>query len=116
MAESRISLLRSATAPDPHQDEGLHSFSFAIVPHRKRFLESGAFEESLRFINPVQTIKLGGDGVELLRSKAIYVEDGSGVILDAVKRGEDDERNGKRTIVLRMYESLGGRSSAVLRL
>jgi len=36
----RLSLLRSPTAPDAEQDQGLHQFSFAIVPHVGTFAQS----------------------------------------------------------------------------
>lgn len=40
----RLSLLRSSTAPDSHQDQGKHEFSFAIVPHKGTFTESSLVE------------------------------------------------------------------------
>lgn len=36
----RLSLLRSPTAPDAEQDQGLHQFSFGIVPHLGTFVDS----------------------------------------------------------------------------
>jgi alpha-mannosidase len=50
----RISLLRSATAPDAEQDMGVHDFSFAIMPHLNRMQESGVYLEAMKYINPVR--------------------------------------------------------------
>lgn len=36
----RLSLLRAPTQPDPECDMGVHSFSFAIYPHKGTFAES----------------------------------------------------------------------------
>lgn len=44
------------------------------------------------------------------------------IILETIKRGEDDdfaaagEDGGKKTVILRLYESLGGRSKGTLRM
>jgi alpha-mannosidase len=54
LTEGRLSLLRSATAPDPTQDVGRHDFSFAIMPHVGRFIESGTYHYALAFVNDVQ--------------------------------------------------------------
>jgi alpha-mannosidase len=49
----RISLLRSPTAPDPIQDQGEHEFSFGIIPHEGRLVESGVYKRALAFVNEV---------------------------------------------------------------
>ena len=36
----RLSLLRGATYPDPQQDQGEHTFAFAIMPHAGHFIQS----------------------------------------------------------------------------
>lgn len=43
----RLSLLRSPTAPDAEQDQGLHQFSFAIVPHVGTFAQSCVIPQKL---------------------------------------------------------------------
>lgn len=40
----------------------------------------------------------------------------SGIIIDTIKRGENDEQDGPKTIIVRMYESLGGRTRGFLEL
>ena len=39
-----------------------------------------------------------------------------GVVLETIKRGEDDESNSEKTVILRMYEGIGGRSKGHLEL
>jgi alpha-mannosidase len=111
MLTLRISLLRSATAPDPHQDEGAHDFSFAIIPHRHRFLESGALDRARAFNNPVsERFRVGATAAKLLKDKAVYCSHESSIVLDAVKRAEDEAVHGGKCVVLRLYESRGGRA------
>lgn len=109
-------MLRSATAPDPEQDRGHHDFSFAIMPHRGRLLESGVYRQALQYINPVgiRTVAAGAR-LDNLRSP-FEILGADSVILDTVKRGEDDDENGQTSIVLRMFESLGGRSKGTLKM
>ena len=49
----RISLLRSPTTPDPHTDEGVHDFSFAIMPHVGHLTESNVYKKALAYTNPL---------------------------------------------------------------
>ena len=39
-----------------------------------------------------------------------------GIVLETIKRGEEDESNGKTSVILRLYESAGGRAKGVLKL
>jgi alpha-mannosidase len=40
----------------------------------------------------------------------------SGIVLETIKRGEDDEANGNKTVLLRLYEGKGGRAKATLKM
>jgi alpha-mannosidase len=61
----------------------------------------------------------GSGGVHALaKSSPFSVHAAPNVMLETVKRGEDDlfEMDGKRTIILRLYEHLGGHARAVLKV
>ncbi|ROW16211.1 hypothetical protein VPNG_01935 [Cytospora leucostoma] len=116
----RLSLLRAPKAPDEHADMGTHKIRYAILPHSGP-LGSATVRAGYEFNSPLvlarkpktlspldSPIKLAGDPA---------------IILDAVKRGEDDEdvssgdllpvRKG-RSVIIRAYESLGGKSRAAI--
>lgn len=121
----RLSLIRSPKAPDGNADMGRHSFRYAMYPHSGAVGESTVHTAS-DFNNPLQVYhsRYGADTAraqDFLNTVSVQKE--SSIILDVVKRGEDDEaisvgglpiRKGS-SIILRMYESLGGRASTVLR-
>ncbi|RSH89663.1 Glycoside hydrolase, 38 vacuolar alpha mannosidase [Saitozyma podzolica] len=114
----RLSLLRSATAPDPTQDVGRHDFSFAIMPHVGRFIESGTYHDALAFVNDVQVFPSDRLLEEVAKElpHCTIIQSGtkaSTIILETIKRAEDEPRGGK-SVILRMYESMGGRGVGTL--
>ena len=40
----------------------------------------------------------------------------NGIIVETIKRGEDDDRDGTKSIVCRLYEAKGGRARGVLKM
>ncbi|WWC88253.1 uncharacterized protein L201_003160 [Kwoniella dendrophila CBS 6074] len=122
----RISLLRSATAPDVEQDRGYHEFTFHILPHEKRLIESGVYKKALTLINPLRLHKIDAPVKEPRLPITFTMEPqipGSqaddGIILETIKRGEDDfidDSRSNKSIILRLYDSLGGRSRTVLKI
>ncbi|WVW83081.1 hypothetical protein I302_105099 [Kwoniella bestiolae CBS 10118] len=114
----RLSLLRSATAPDPEQDQGEHDFSFAIIPHADRFVESGVYKDAMRIVNDVHFRYLSNRAADQLQRIRLEISGlrADSIIIDAIKRGEDDEVNGKKTVVLRMFESVGAKAQGSMRM
>jgi alpha-mannosidase len=41
---------------------------------------------------------------------------GRGIMLETIKRGEDDEVEGETSLILRFFESRGGKAKGVLRM
>ncbi|RPB20050.1 hypothetical protein L211DRAFT_842084 [Terfezia boudieri ATCC MYA-4762] len=117
----RLSLIRAPKAPDPNADIGRHKFRYAILPHR-----GGVTEEVVRtardFNSPMQ-VSYVGQGYDDKLASLVRLNGAPGIILDTVKRGEDDkdikgeevlkDRAG-RSVVLRLYESLGGKASTII--
>ncbi|KAJ6064358.1 hypothetical protein N7499_013038 [Penicillium canescens] len=117
----RLSLLRSPKAPDACADMGLHHIRYAIFPHQGP-LDFRTVRAGYNFNNPMTMIVgLGSSGstslddIDLIGNKSL--------ILDAVKRGEDDEdvslgdfesRKGQ-SIMIRIFESLGGSASGIIK-
>jgi alpha-mannosidase len=121
----RLSLLRSPKAPDEHADMGRHSIKWAIFPH-KGSLSSSTVKAAFAFNNPVSLIS----GTEAMVTnysaasiKLIQGDESESLVLDAIKRGHDDEDiggehrvrvNKGRSIIVRIYESLGGHSRGTI--
>ncbi|KAF7594494.1 Glycoside hydrolase, 38 vacuolar alpha mannosidase [Aspergillus hancockii] len=116
----RLSLLRAPKAPDAHADMGRHHIRYAILPHAGP-LDSRTIRAGYNFNHPlVLESSSGSVGNDVFSS--ISISGSPSLILDAVKRGEDDEdvsrdnlpRRPGKSIILRIYESLGGKSRGTI--
>lgn len=114
----RLSLLRAPKAPDAHADMGRHHIRYAIMPHSGP-LDFRTVRAGYNFNNPL-ILEPGSDtdAAALDAFKSISILGSKALILDTVKRGEDDEdvsrgelpRRQGRSVILRIYESLGGKA------
>jgi alpha-mannosidase len=94
----RLSLLRAPKFPDPQADRGTHELSVSIRPGADI---AGAVEEGYR-TNLAPRLVRGGSPVEPLFSVT-----NPALVVEAVKLAED----GSGDVVVRLYESLGRRST-----
>ncbi|EEQ88551.1 alpha-mannosidase [Blastomyces dermatitidis ER-3] len=112
----RLSLLRAPKAPDANADMGRHHIRYAIMPH-KGPLDARTVRAGYNFNNPLVVQPASGTEASQLFD-AFSLKGSSSLILDTIKRGEDDEDVSRgdfkprpgRSIILRIYESLGGKS------
>lgn len=95
----RLSLVRAPLFPDPEADQGYHRLVTVLHPGARL---ADAVREGYRTNLPVRTVR-GGRAVAPLVSV-----DEPAVVIEAVKLAED--RSGD--VVVRLYESLGGRARA----
>jgi alpha-mannosidase len=97
----RLSLLRAPRYPDPLTDQGFHKLNYSLVPGAAIV---DAVREGYRINLPERRVA-GGEQVA-----PILTVDHPGVVVEAVKAADD--RSGD--VVVRLYESLGGRAKAVV--
>ncbi|KAI9813104.1 MAG: Glycoside hydrolase, 38 vacuolar alpha mannosidase [Pycnora praestabilis] len=118
----RLSLLRAPKAPDAHADMGRHHIRYAILPHAGT-LDSRTVRTAYNFNNPMKIHSHSSPHSTTSLLSAISLHGSPALILDTIKRGEDDEdvsrgefskRSGK-SIILRIYESLGGKARGTIK-
>ncbi|NEE03121.1 alpha-mannosidase [Phytoactinopolyspora halotolerans] len=97
----RLSLLRAPRFPDPDTDQGQHTLGYSLVPGAEI---SDAVREGYR-INLPERVITGARDVHPLISV-----DNDDVVVEAVKLADD----GSGDVVVRLYESAGGRAVARL--
>ncbi|KAI0383823.1 glycoside hydrolase family 38 protein [Hypomontagnella monticulosa] len=119
----RLSLLRSPKAPDAHADMGRHIIRWAILPHQGD-LGSTTVRAGYNFNLPMKVLAAPKtSNVSALTTYPIKLTGDDSIILDCVKRGEDDEdvsvettlpRRKGQSVIMRVFDSLGGRSTATV--
>lgn len=117
----RLSLLRAPKAPDGHADMGRHKTRYAIFPHSGP-LNEATIRKAFEFNNPLKIVghKANSSGPSLLNS--FHIHGAPNLVIDTIKRGEDDEDvsrgelpvNKGHSVILRIYDALGGKSKGVL--
>ena len=94
----RISLLRSGLQPDHLQDQGMHTFTYALLPHGGDFVEGRTVQEACTLNDPMKAAA----GRTKADFESFVTFDNEQVEVDAVKKSEDG-----KYIVLRFHEFAG---------
>lgn len=94
----RISLLRSGLQPDHLQDQGMHTFTYALLPHGGDFVEGRTVQEACTLNDPMKAAA----GRTKVDFESFVTFDNEQVEVDAVKKSEDG-----KYIVLRFHEFAG---------
>ena len=98
-AELGLTLLRSPVFPDPTADEGSHSFTYALLPHRGDWVDGGVLTEADDLNRPLSVSACRADEGGGTWS-ALHC--GGKVALGALKASEDGD-----DLVLRVYNPRG---------
>ncbi|MEV7082644.1 glycoside hydrolase family 38 C-terminal domain-containing protein [Streptomyces sp. NPDC093516] len=98
----RLSLVRAPRIPDPEADQGRHRFTYALLPGAR--IED-AVAEGYALNLPLRVAEAAG------APEPVVSVEGEGVTVEAVKLADDTSGD----VVVRLYESGGGRATGVLR-
>ncbi|MER6088083.1 alpha-mannosidase [Streptomyces bluensis] len=98
----RLSLVRAPRVPDPEADQGRHRFTYALLPGAS---VEDAIAEGYALNLPLRIADAAGP------AEPVVSVDGAGVTVEAVKLADDASGD----VVVRLYESRGGRAEGVLR-
>ncbi|GAA2313907.1 glycosyl hydrolase-related protein [Streptomyces kunmingensis] len=99
----RASLLRAPRFPDPETDQGLHRFRHTLIPGASI---GDAVREGHAFSLPERRV----DGAAEAAVQPLVGVDNDAVVISAVKLADD----GSGDVVVRLYESVGGRATVNL--
>jgi len=117
----RLSLLRAPKAPDAHADMGRHHIRYAILPHAGP-LSPTTVRTAFAFNSPLKVASHPSPSTVSPLLSSIRISGAPNLVIDTIKRGEDDEdvsrgelpkRKG-RSVVCRVYDAMGGKSKGVL--
>ncbi|MGL5346454.1 MAG: alpha-mannosidase [Peptostreptococcaceae bacterium] len=97
----RLTLLKSATHPDPVQDQGEQNFTYSLLPHKGDFVEADTVKAAYTLNQPLRAIS--GELANGAKAKLLNFNDAY-VLVDAVKKAEDSDM-----VVVRFHEYAGSR-------
>jgi alpha-mannosidase len=97
-----LSLVRAPRVPDPEADQGKHRFTYSLLPGAS--IED-AVAEGYALNLPLRVTDSAGE------PEPVVSVDGEGITVEAVKLADDTSGD----VVVRLYESRGGRAQGVLR-
>ena len=95
----RITLIKAATHPDHSQDQGLHRFTYSLLPHSGDIVDGGTVREACSLNQPLHVIQ----GDLKLPFESFLSFDKDCVEVDAVKKTEDGKH-----IAVRFHDFTGG--------
>jgi len=110
----RLTLLRSPIAPDPDADRGEQYFTYSLLPFAGHFADANVIRSAYELNSPM-TALIGSGKPESAGSspaeQSFCSVDGNAVIIECVKAPEN---GAGRELILRLYESLGGKARTTL--
>ncbi|WP_029233175.1 alpha-mannosidase [Butyrivibrio sp. VCB2006] len=95
----RITLIKSGIFPNPNADQGLHEFTYSLLPHKGDYREGRVIEEAQKLnlrehmYNPETVLDIFNSIIDVCSS---------GVYVSAIKMAEDSD-----DIIIRLYEGHG---------
>jgi len=92
----KLTLLKSALAPDMHADQGIQEFTYAFYAWQGCFGQSDLVREGYDLNAPLMT-KAGNGGTH-----SLFTVDAPSVIVETVKPAED----GSDDVIIRLYEAM----------
>jgi len=109
----RMSLLRTPDYPDPLimglksqppqiMDQGKHTFSYALYPHKANWKEANSMKKGYEFNYPLLSITESSHRGSLPKSFSFIKVYPENIILEVIKKAEDS-----RAFILRLYETIG---------
>ena len=117
----RLSMLRAPKAPDANCDMGRHHIRYAIVGH-KGGISADVVRAAQNFNHPLRVFSVSADE-EMSKLGNIRFNGPGNVVVSAIKRGEDDAdvsngglpvRSKVQSVIVRLYDSLGGKSNGTI--
>ena len=104
-----LTLLKSATYPDPTADKCNHKFTYTLYPHAGDFASAKTVENAYILNNPLECVPMSRQSGELPDRFSFVKLDGEGAIIETIKKAENGDG-----IIIRFYDAVNTRSVRTL--
>ncbi len=96
----RLTLLKSATMPNPAADKEVHHFTYALYPHAGDFRQAGTIRMAYELNNPMTALPVAAQKGSLTDSYSLISVDKENIFIEAVKEAEDSD-----ALIVRLYDA-----------
>lgn len=100
----KLTLLKSATYPNPSADKEEHVFTYSLYPHKGSYKTGGTVRMGYRLNNPFTVLELPKQSGNMPESFSLVSADDERIIIETVKKAEDDDG-----IIVRLYDAFDRR-------
>jgi alpha-mannosidase len=105
----RLTLIKAAISPDPTADQGLHRFTYSLLPHAGDWRKGNVTCEAYKLNNPLIAFPvIQNESGTLPAEFSFAAVDAENVIIETIKHAEDAD-----SWIIRMYENQQIRSDQV---
>ena len=105
----KISLLKSATFPNPDADKEVHTFTYSLYPHNGNLVNSFVIKEGYLLNMPLEGYKIKEGNGLLPDEFSIAHSNSDSVIIETIKKAEEDN-----SVIIRLYEAMNKKEKASL--
>jgi alpha-mannosidase len=105
----RLTLLKSATSPDPNADQGEHLMTYSLLPHEGDWRSGGVPAAAYDLNDPLIVRRVPDSGAGSRLTGSFLSVDQRNVIIETVKQAEDG--NG---VIVRLFENERSRGRVTL--
>ena len=96
----RLTLLKSATSPNPAADKEVHHFVYSIVPHAGDYRQAGIVQTAYLLNNPMTAQPITSQQGTLADSYSLVSVDRDNIYIEAIKEAEDGD-----AVIVRLYDA-----------
>lgn len=104
-----LTLLKSATSPNPSADRERHHFTYALYPHLGGWQTAGTIEQAYLLNNPLAVARKQQEGGTLPSTYSFVTSHHDNVVVEVVKQAEEST-----DLIVRVYECHNRRTNATL--
>ena len=105
----RLTLLKSATSPDPDADQGEHFMTYSLLPHQGDW-RNGVIAEAYDLNDPLILRRVTGTGSQTKALGSLLSTSEANVVIETTKLAEDGHG-----LIVRMYEDQRNRGKAIVK-
>ena len=96
----RLTLLKSATYPNPDADRCMHAFTYSLAPHIGDYRETGIVQMAYDLNQQMEAIPVNQQAGALADSYSLAQVSEANVILETVKKSESGD-----ALIFRLYDA-----------